>query len=91
MVTGFSFGMKRTYSLRLPFECSRTSQLSTFMPLMASCNFFAFMLMFLSVDLLIDNFNLECAGDLKPYAKVADAHPIAAEGRLVLLDEQLVH
>ena len=28
MVTGFSFGMKRTYSLRLPFECSRTSQLS---------------------------------------------------------------
>ena len=43
------------------------------------------------VGFSIDNFNLECAGDLKPYAKVADAHPIAAKSRLVLLDEQLVH
>ena len=28
--------------------------------------------------LLIDDFDLECAGDFEPYAKVADAHPIAA-------------
>ena len=47
--------------------------------------------MFLSVDLLIDNFNLESAGDFQSHAKVADADAVlVVECRLVLFEEQLV-